>query len=60
MTGVKQTRTSCLFVHIDMFDGVLFFPVLRKNPAREAASKTFAHDTTTITTTATITATAGQ
>ena len=36
MTGVKQrTCTSFLYcVHIDMFEGVLFFHVFRKNPAR--------------------------
>ena len=44
VTGVKNPCTSFVCcIHIDMFEGVLIFPVFRKNPAREAASKTFAH-----------------
>ena len=44
MTNVNKPCTSCLYcVNIDMFEGVSLFPVFRKNPARKAASKTFAH-----------------
>ena len=44
MAGVnKTTRTSCLYcVHIDMFEGVLFCPVFRKNPARIPQEKPLA------------------